>query len=96
MINQIHTEITTLNSEIQALQQERATLTINNVLSGKNDSPSAMVEACRRQARENAQLSVELKGIDDAIAALEIQRQYKQAQLEHWQKQSQQLTQEQE
>ncbi|MEA5517285.1 hypothetical protein [Nodularia sp. UHCC 0506] len=96
MINQIHTEITILNSQIQALQQERATLTINNVLSGKNDSPSAMVEACRRQARENPQLSVELKGIDDAIAALEIQRQYKQAQLEHWQKESPQLTQDQE
>jgi predicted RNase H-like nuclease (RuvC/YqgF family) len=92
MIDQIHTEITTLNSQIQALQQERATLTINNVLSAKSDSPSAMVEACRRQARENPQLSVELKGIDDAIAALELQLKYKQAELEHWQNKSQQLT----
>ncbi len=96
MIDPIHTEITTLNSQIQALQQERATLTINNVLSAKSDSPSAMVEACRRQARENPQLSVELKGIDDAIAALQIQLQQKQAKLEHWEKTSKQLTQEQE
>ncbi|YAF95309.1 MAG: hypothetical protein AB3A66_22520 [Nodularia sp. CChRGM 3473] len=92
MINQIHTEITTLNSQIQALQQERAALTINNVLSGANDSPSAMVEAYRRQARENPQLSVELKGIDDAIAALEVQVQQKQAELERWQQESPQLT----
>jgi len=96
MINPIHTQITTLNSQIQALQQERATLTINNVLSAKSESPSAMVEACRRQARENPQLSVELKGIDDAIAALQIQLQQKQVELEHWEKTSKQLTQEQE
>jgi hypothetical protein len=92
MSNEIHTEITTLKSQIQVLQQERAALTINNVLSAKSDSPSAMVEACRRQARENPQLSVELKGIDDAIAALELQLQQKQGELEHWQHQSPQLT----
>jgi chromosome segregation ATPase len=92
MSNEIHTEITILKSQIQVLQQERAGLTINNVLSAKSDSPSAMVEACRRQARENPQLSVELKGIDDAIAALEVQLQQKQGELEHWQNQSSQLT----
>jgi hypothetical protein len=92
MSNEIHTEITILKSQIQVLQQERTGLTINNVLSAKSDSPSAMVEACRRQARENPQLSVELKGIDDAIAALEVQLQQKQAELEHWQHQSSQLT----
>jgi hypothetical protein len=92
MSNEIHTEITILKSQIQVLQQERAGLTINNVLSAKSDSPSAMVEACRRQARENPQLSVELKGIDDAIAALELQLQQKQGELEHWQHQSPQLT----
>jgi hypothetical protein len=92
MSNEIHTEITILKSQIQVLQQERAALTINNVLSAKSDSPSAMVEACRRQARENPQLSVELKGIDDAIAALELQLQQKQGELEHWQHQSPQLT----
>ncbi|MDH6099377.1 hypothetical protein NWP21_11110 [Anabaenopsis sp. FSS-46] len=96
MIDQIHTEITTLNSQIQALQQERATLTINNVLSSKSDSPSAMVEACRRQARENPQLSVELKGIDDAISALELQLEYKQAELQRCRNKSQQLTPQQE
>lgn len=92
MSNEIHTEITILKSQIQVLQQERAALTINNVLSAKSDSPSAMVEACRRQARENPQLSVELKGIDDAIAALEVQLQQKQGELERWQNQSSQLT----
>lgn len=95
MINQIQTKISTLRSQIQALQQERAALTINNVLSGETESPAAMVEAYRRQARENPQLSVELKGIDDAIAALEVQVQQKQAELEHWQNESQQLTAEQ-
>ena len=40
-----------------------------------------MVEAYRRQARENAQLSVELQGIDAAIAALEVQIKQKQGKL---------------
>ncbi|RCJ34789.1 hypothetical protein A6770_16780 [Nostoc minutum NIES-26] len=94
-MDQIQAEITTLKSQIQVLQQERATLTINNVISGENDSPLAMVEAYRRQARENPQLSAELKGIDDAIAALEVQLQQKQAQLGRWEIKSKQLTQQQ-
>ena len=98
MSNQIHTEITNLKAQIHDLQQERVSLqaVIKNVLSHQGDSPSAMVEAFRRQARENPQLSVEIKGIDDAIAALEAQLQQKQAELEHWQNQSPQLTPEQE
>lgn len=94
MIEQIQAEITALKSQIQVLQQERATLTINNVID-ENDSPSAMVEAYRRQARENPQLAAELKGIDDAIAALEAQLQHKQAQLGRWEIESKQLTQQQ-
>lgn len=70
-----------LNSQIQILLEERAALTINNVISGENDSPQAMVEAYRRQARENAQLSVELQGIDAAIAALEVQIKQKKGKL---------------
>ncbi|MDZ8024424.1 MAG: hypothetical protein RMY36_009005 [Nostoc sp. SerVER01] len=94
-MDQIQTEIVALKSQIQALQQERTALTINNVISGENDSPLAMVEAYRRQARENPQLSAELKGIDDAVAALELQLQQKQAQLARWQIESKQLTQQQ-
>ncbi|MBH8574301.1 hypothetical protein I8752_14990 [Nostocaceae cyanobacterium CENA369] len=92
MIDQIQAEITTLKSQIQVLQQERSTLTINNVISSEDDSPLAIVEAYRRHARENPQLAVELKGIEDAIAALEIQLQQKQVQLGHWQIESKQLT----
>lgn len=95
LMDQIQTEIVALKSQIQALQQERTALTINNVISGENDSPLAMVEAYRRQARENPQLSAELKGIDDAVAALELQLQQKQAQLARWQIESKQLTQQQ-
>ncbi|CEJ42650.1 hypothetical protein [Umezakia ovalisporum] len=96
MTNQLHTEISNLKAQIQALQQERATLTTNNVFSDNSDSPSAMVEAYRRQARENPQLYVEIKGIDDAMAALEVQLGQKQAELERWQNQSTQPTPEQE
>lgn len=88
MIEQIQAEITALNSQIQALQQERTDLTTNNVIPDKNDSLVAMVEAYRRQARENLQLSAELQGINGAIAALEAQRQQKQTQLTRWQIQS--------
>ncbi|MBD2411669.1 hypothetical protein FACHB389_23870 [Nostoc calcicola FACHB-389] len=94
-MDQIQTEITALKSQIQALQQERAALTINNVILGENDSALAMVDAYRRHARENPQLSAELKGIDDAVAALELQVQQKQAQLARWQIESKQLTQQQ-
>lgn len=72
-MEQIQDEMAALKSQIQILLEERAALTINNVISAENDSPQAMVEAYRRQARENAQLSVELQGIDAAIAALEVQ-----------------------
>ncbi len=80
-MEQIQAEMAALNSQIQILLEERAALTINNVISGENDSPQAMVEAYRRQARENAQLSVELQGIDAAIAALEGQIKQKQGKL---------------
>jgi hypothetical protein len=80
-MEQIQAEMAALKSQIQILLEERAELTINNVISGENDSPQAMVEAYRRQARENAQLSVELQGIDAAIAALEGQIKQKQGKL---------------
>ncbi len=80
-MEQIQAEMAALKSQIQILLEERAELTINHVISGENDSPQAMVEAYRRQARENAQLSVELQGIDAAIAALEGQIKQKQGKL---------------
>ncbi|BAY13306.1 hypothetical protein [Calothrix sp. NIES-2098] len=91
-MQQIQAEIAALRQQVQALQQERAALTINNVVAGENNSPIAIVEAYRRFARENPQLAVELKGIDDAIAALESQLQQKQAELARWQIESKQLT----
>ena len=56
-MEKIQSEIVELKSQIQALQQERAILTNNHVELGENDSHLAIVEAYRRQARENAQLS---------------------------------------
>ncbi|WP_298904483.1 hypothetical protein [uncultured Nostoc sp.] len=94
-MEQIQDEMAALKSQIQILLEERAALTINNVISAENDSPQAMVEAYRRQARENAQLSVELQGIDAAIAALEVQIKQKQGKLVRWQVESKQLTQQQ-
>ncbi|MEH2145381.1 hypothetical protein [Nostoc sp.] len=94
-MEQIQAEMAALKSQIQILLKERAALTINNVISAENDSPQAMVEAYRRQARENAQLSVELQGIDAAIAALEVQIKQKQGKLVRWQVESKQLTQQQ-
>ncbi len=95
-MEQIQAEMAALNSQIQILLEERAALTINNVISGENDSPQAMVEAYRRQARENAQLSVELQGIDAAIAALEGQIKQKQGKLVRSQVVSKELIQQQE
>lgn len=95
-LEQMQSEITALKSQIQVLEQERATLTHNNdVIVPENDSPWAIVEAYRRQARENAQLFAELKGIDDAIAALQNQLQHKQAELTHLPRKLQQISQQQ-
>ncbi|QLE39129.1 hypothetical protein FD723_00450 [Nostoc sp. C052] len=90
-MEQIQAEMAALNSQIQILLEERAALTINNVISGENDSPQALVEAYRRQARENAQLSVEIQGIDAAIAALEGKIKQKQGKLVRSQGESKQL-----
>jgi hypothetical protein len=93
MIEQIQAEIAALQSQIQALRQERAALTINNdIVPTPSNSPLAMVEAYRRQARENPQLAAELQGIDMAITALDVQLKQKQAQLARSQIESQQLT----
>lgn len=95
-MEQIQTELAALQSQIQALRQERAALTTNNVKSSNHDSPLAIVEAYRRQARENPQLAVEIQGIDGAIAALELQLNHKQTELARWKIESKRISQEQE
>lgn len=90
-IEQILAEVAALRSQIEDLREERASLTVTVTLPD-NQSPQAIAEACRRYARENAQLVAELKGIDDAIAALEVQLTQKQAQLQQWQIQAKQLS----
>ncbi|GAX46002.1 hypothetical protein NIES4075_70230 [Tolypothrix sp. NIES-4075] len=81
-MEQIQAEIAAIRDSIDALQEERATLTINDVvISNENSSPQAIAEAYRHHARETAQISTEIKGIDDAIAALKAELQNKQAQL---------------
>ncbi|MBD2432828.1 MULTISPECIES: hypothetical protein [Fischerella] len=90
-IEQILAEIAALRSQIEGLREERACLTVTVTLP-ENNSPQAIAEAYRRYARENAQLVAELKGIDDAIAALEAQLTQKQAQLQQWQIQAKQLS----
>ncbi|MBC1214933.1 hypothetical protein GNE08_11955 [Trichormus variabilis ARAD] len=95
-LKQIQSEMTALQSQIQVLEQERAALTINNdVMTHEDDSPFAIVEAYRRQARENAQLFAEIKGIEDAIAALDTQLQHKKAELARLPRRQQQINQEQ-
>lgn len=90
---QIQAEIAAIRFQIDALQEERASLTINDVVITKeNSSPLAIAQAYRHHAREIAQISTEIKGIDDAIAALKAQLQEKQAQLEPFSLVEQQLS----
>lgn len=64
---QIQAEIAAIRDSIDALQEERATLTINDVVMCEDSSPLAIAEAYRHHARETAQISTEIKGIDDAF-----------------------------
>lgn len=66
----IQVEIEAIRTQIEALKEERAILKVDPVLPSYN-TPEAIVEAYRRHARETSQISAEVKGIDDAIAALE-------------------------
>jgi HD-GYP domain-containing protein (c-di-GMP phosphodiesterase class II) len=75
-------EIAAIQSQIQALRQERASFAVQiTPLENDSSSPQAIVQLYRRQAQENAELFAQLKGIDDAIAALEALLTKKQAQL---------------
>lgn len=90
-MDQIHAEIEAIHAQIEVLRQERASLKVESV-APENDSPQAIVEAYRRHARETSHISAEVKGIDDAIAALEAQLHQKQAELDLSPMQRQQYT----
>lgn len=79
-MTQIQTEIEAINAQIKALRIERDALEIKQILP-KDNSPEAITEAYRRQARESAGVAAEVKGIDDAIAALQAQLRQKQGEL---------------
>lgn len=87
-MQQIQAEIEAIRSQIEALEQERASLQVGNLISSEEESPKAIAEMYRRHARETAQLSAEVKGIDDAISALATQLNQKQAELEALQNES--------
>lgn len=80
MIEQLQAEIEAIRIQIQSLQQERQQINVDDLVM-EDTSPEAIAIAHRRYAREKAQVSVELKGIDNAIAALASQLQEKQVAL---------------
>ncbi|WNN89805.1 hypothetical protein [Gloeocapsopsis dulcis] len=72
MMNDIQAEITAIQTQIEALRQERTSLTTDPI-DLESASPEEISDAYRRRAKEDLQLFAEVKGIDDAIAALEAQ-----------------------
>ncbi|MUL37843.1 hypothetical protein BWI75_16295 [Gloeocapsopsis sp. AAB1 = 1H9] len=71
-MNDIQAEITAIQTQIEALRQERTSLTTDPI-DLESASPEEISDAYRRRAKEDLQLFAEVKGIDDAIAALEAQ-----------------------
>ncbi|MGC1394491.1 MAG: hypothetical protein WA828_09455 [Coleofasciculaceae cyanobacterium] len=76
-MEQRQAEIEAIRAQIKLLEEERASFIIEEV-SPEDDSPKAITDAYRRQARESAKVAAEVKGIDDAIAALQAQLRQKQ------------------
>ncbi|MEG4248142.1 hypothetical protein QUB37_16995 [Microcoleus sp. AT3-A2] len=76
-MDKLQTDIEAIYSQIEELRRERQQLSIADVVPA-GDSPQAIADAYRRHARETAQVSAEVKGIDDAIAALSAQLSQKQ------------------
>lgn len=89
-MQQIQAQIEAIQAQIKALRQERDALNIKGVVLSENNSPEQIAAAYRRSATDNAQLAVEVKGIDDAISALTAQLNQKQAELASQQMTSQQ------
>jgi septal ring factor EnvC (AmiA/AmiB activator) len=90
-MQELQAEIAAIRSQIDSLRRELDSIIIN-VVPPKNESPQAIAEAYRRYARENPLLSAEVKGIDDAIAALQSQLHQKQAQLHRFLTDAKQLS----
>lgn len=80
-MQKIQQDIEAIRNQIYRLQKERYRMKIP-AIAPVDDSPAAIADAYRNQARETVQISAEVKGIDDAIAALKIQLQQKQKQLQ--------------
>ncbi|MBE9127436.1 MULTISPECIES: hypothetical protein [unclassified Coleofasciculus] len=80
-MDRIQAELEAIRSQIEALRRERDALMAKEILP-QNDSPEAISEAYRRQAREAPQVSAEVEGIDNAIAALQAQLEQKQLELQ--------------
>ncbi len=78
-MDRLQADIEAICSQIEALRGERQQISIA-AAAPVGDSPQAIADAYRRHARETAQVSAELKGIDDAIAALQAQLNQKQQQ----------------
>lgn len=76
-MDKLQTDIKAICSQIEALRRERQQLS-TGAIAPAGDSPQAIADAYRRHARETAQVSAEVKGIDDAIAALSVQLNQKQ------------------
>ncbi len=79
-MEQIPAEINALEAEIAALREERTALK-SVAFNVSDDSPQNIAASYRRQARENPETAIEIQGIDDALAALQVQLKQKQAQL---------------
>jgi len=86
-VDKLQTDIEAIYSQIEELRRERQQLS-NAAITPAGDSPQAIADAYRRHARETAQVSAEVKGIDDAIAALSAQLSQKKQQSVNWQRSS--------
>jgi chromosome segregation ATPase len=78
-VDRLQADIEAICSQIEALRRERQQISIA-AAAPVGDSPQAIADAYRRHARETAQVSAEIKGIDDAIGALSAQLSQKQHQ----------------
>ena len=81
MIEQIQTEINAIRAQIDALNKEKSNLSVE--LDIIDDSPEGVVNAYRRRASDNIENAAQMKGIDDALAALKVMLEEKQSQLKH-------------
>jgi DNA repair exonuclease SbcCD ATPase subunit len=86
-VDKLQAHIKAICSQIEELRLERQQISVAPIAPA-DDSPQAITEAYRRHARETAQVSAEVKGINDAIAALEAQLSQKQQQSGKLQKMS--------